>query len=68
MGFNKLSVLIVENNDSLRSQLFDYFTKQGCQPVHMASSFAEARKLIYRKPQLDLILSDIEITHASGQI
>lgn len=68
MGFNKLSVLIVETNDSLRSQLFDYFSKQGCHPVHMASSFAEARKLIYKKPQLDLILFDIEITHASGQI
>lgn len=68
MGFNKLSVLIVETNDSLRSQLFDYFSKQGCHPVHMTSSFAEARKLIYKKPQLDLILFDVEITHSSGQI
>jgi len=53
-----IAVLIVEDNDELRSEIADLLTQEGCR-VLLASDGSMALDLLRREPTVDLVLLDL---------
>lgn len=53
-----IAVLIVEDNDELRSEIADLLTQEGCR-VLLASDGSMALDLLRREPGVDLVLLDL---------
>ena len=59
------SILVVDDEGSLRDTFHFFLTREGYEPVLTVASFKEALSLLQNQP-IDLVISDIVLEGSSG--
>ena len=59
------SILVVDDEDSLRDTFHFFLTREGYEPVLTVATFKEALSILRNQP-VDLVLSDIVLEGSSG--